>query len=182
MKIFIARIAALTFIATACTNHSSKNKESENRSTDTAVAASVTNDSLAKVTDTQHLAFRNYELILRQAIKKIDSNNITRKDIATVIPATDEEFSKWYELTYDDKGTKYFYRLDDLFYKYALKNDEVLRQYLNLAEFVDGEYAESYFDDISFLVKKRRRQFCSTYKELSSRARERLHDYQLQCK
>jgi len=165
---------------------SCKNNESNNgikidtlKKTDSSINQRHSNKEV--MLDSQHLSKRDYTRILKEAISKIKINKIDTEFIKLVIPLNEEEFGQFYGLTYNENTKDTFFKLDQLFYKYS-KNEDVFLKYLNLAEFADGEYAESYFEDIDVLIYEKKTLFCKLYKIISTEARERLIDYKDLCK
>lgn len=109
--------------------------------------------------------------------------------IESIIPINEEEFLYFYSLSYPEEypesNLELYYKLDKTMLEYAIKDiDNCLFLYSNLAEFVDGEYADFYFEAIKDVVKSNVDKFCSiTYPSLSNYSKERLIDiYEEYCK
>lgn len=118
---------------------------------------------------------------------KKDVNNIGNdfQEIENIIPRTLKEFIVFYELTYPDinKSTE-FYKINELILKYSKEDKgDLFFLLLNMAEFVDGEYAEGYFYDIEDIIVKNKVKFCVIYKYLSKESKRRIEDIYLEvCK
>jgi hypothetical protein len=101
---------------------------------------------------------RGYSKTLKSSVNKMIANQaLTDNELLAIIPSTKEEFSEYYSYTYPDKEDsvhKAFYQIDNLIIKNANQNiNGFLKKYLELAKFVDGEYAESYFGILQFYNK-----------------------------
>ena len=107
------------------------------------------------------------------------------EQIQTAIPKTEGDFSTFYSYTErDEKSNVAFYKLNNLILEHAMnKERNVFKSFLLLSEYVDGEYAEGYFEDVEALIEKNGELFCELYNELPSRKVKRLFDYyNINCK
>lgn len=109
-----------------------------------------------------------YKNTLIGSVKKMEmGDSITSALLIKCIPKTDKEYMSFYSLTYPSKvkvDKKSYYKLIDLFYKRALDgNESVYRSLLEMSKFVDGEFADSYFEDLDFIVAKDKSLFCKVY-------------------
>lgn len=121
-----------------------------------------------------------YKKNVRNFEKKLDSVTIlTTQDLESVVPVTEKEFSFYYGLTYSDKKDEtLFYKIDILIFNYAKKDKgDVLFLCLGVAEFVDGEYADSYYGTLDSVVLDNKKKFCAIYKYLSKESRRRLENF-----
>ena len=131
---------------------------------------------------------RDYRLIIDDVITRFSlGKTVSLDELMNAVPTTKEEFSIYYSYTYPDKGkskSESFYKVDNEIGKNATNNKGgFLKLYLELSSFVDGEYAESYYEDVDFIISKNKEIFCGLYKGLSSSSRKKLEDYYLQyCK
>lgn len=96
--------------------------------------------------------------------------------LETLIPQNAPEFIHFYSLSYPETGDIQLYnKLNLLFFDAALNDmGELLKLFSNLAEFVDGEYAESFFDEIDLIIERNTTDFCEIFKDLSRRSKLRL--------
>jgi hypothetical protein len=113
----------------------------------------------------------------------VSGKKITIEQILISIPRTQEEFGIFY--SYTEREEKYnvaFYKLSNITLdQVKKKNKNIFKSYLLLSQFVDGEYAESYFDDIESLIEKDKQLFCEIYSELPKEKLTRLKDYYKMC-
>jgi len=129
-----------------------------------------------------------YSKILKSSVDKMISNQVlTDDELLAIIPSSEKEFSEFYSYTYPEKDSsvhKVFYQIDNLIIKNATENKNgFLKKYLELAIFVDGEYAESYAEESEFIICKNPTSFCGLYENLSQRSKEFFEDQYLEyCK
>lgn len=113
-----------------------------------------------------------------EKVKKGDT--LSPFDISMVIPTTEGEYLMYYSYTDPEKSEDdivAFYKTYRLFKKYAKENkSNVFSLYIKLSEFVDGEYAESFFDDVPFVIEANVNEFCGLYPNLSKECQRRLKD------
>jgi hypothetical protein len=112
---------------------------------------------------------------------------LTDDELLSIIPNSQDDFLEYYSYTYPDKDTathKVFYKIDNLIIKNAAENrNGLLKKYLELAKFVDGEYAESYAEESEIIISKNPTTFCGLYDNLSQRSKEFFKDQYLEyCK
>jgi hypothetical protein len=101
--------------------------------------------------------------------KKTKNELITIPNVEDITPISQEEFSFYYGLTYSDNSKQ---SLHDGITTAILDNaieDNGMMFFLcaDMAQFVDGEYAESYHSYIETVVSKNKIKFCAIYKYLS---------------
>ena len=118
-----------------------------------------------------------YEHKLKTTIKSIIlEEKLTIEQIQRAIPKTEEEYFVFY--SYTEKDGRYneaFYELNNLIFKNAMSNEKgVFRLYLLLSEFVDGEYAESYFEDVEAVIIENMQSFCELFSQLPKKKVKRL--------
>ena len=114
----------------------------------------------------------------------IDNAKIIQEDLSIksidvlekLIPRNDQEFLCFYSLSYPKSGNiKLYNKLNTLFFDSALNDKgELLELFSNLSEFVDVEYAESFFDEIDLIVNRNPTKFCEIFKNLSKISQLRL--------
>ena len=144
-------------------------------------SACYTNSSKNKVTHSQTVK-RDYKLIIDNVIKLYSTGTIVSvNDLQNAVPITQDEFSVYYSYTFPEKGKSIietFYKVDTDIGKHAAENHgDFLKLYLELASFADGEYAESYFEDVDFVIAKNKNVFCKIYPSLSKQSKMRLEEY-----
>lgn len=120
---------------------------------------------------------KGYNEKLQITIKHlITGKELSVEQIQDAIPKTEDDFITFYSYTEkDEKNNVAFYELNNLILKYAIKGESnILKPYLLLSEFVDGDYAESYFEDVETVIKKNRDIFCKLFTELPKKKVKRL--------
>ena len=111
----------------------------------------------------------SYNSNLISAIKKVEKgDSLSTELIVMTIPKTEKEYLLFYSYTDPDKketlNKDAYYKLIDLYYKKSSQgNEEVYKYLLELSMFVDGEFAESYFEDLDFIVSTNKILFCKVY-------------------
>jgi len=117
---------------------------------------------------------------LLQDFHKIYRRNrgLTQVQISSVIPTNHYEYLDYYSYSQGSEDSMfYFFAMDSLVKVNAHSgNEEILFRYLNLASFVDGEYAEGYFEDITFVIDNQKIKFCQLYPKLENGAKEWLEE------
>ncbi len=98
------------------------------------------------------------------------------------IPKSDTNFSEFYALTYHEYDTlvniNTYYKLNDTFFKTAESGNNLAYKYLlEMSMFVDGEYAESYYDNIEALISFNKPLFCAVFAKLDPTKTEKLIEY-----
>lgn len=56
-------------------------------------------------------------------------------------------------------------------------NQSILRKYLIVSQFVDGYFAEAYFDHIEGIIEKQKELFCKTIRAIPQEKTRRLSEY-----
>jgi hypothetical protein len=118
---------------------------------------------------TQSNLVRNgYADSLRKIMKVIkEGRDLKIKSIEFCFPQTNSESALFYHLDYKKENSKSFGILENRIRELAFGGHLViLKKYLMLSEFVDGYFAEAYFDDVEGLMEKKPELFCKTIKEL----------------
>ncbi|MNE30439.1 hypothetical protein [Solitalea canadensis] len=105
---------------------------------------------------------------LTKVVDSISSHaNISVRSIEAIIPATGEEMLEYYNLTFNDSTYKYFSIIDSVIVKNAADNKYgFLPKYLMLNQFVDGEYADGYFDNLENIIIRNKKNVCRIYSNL----------------
>lgn len=120
-----------------------------------------------------------YKNNISKARDVLNSNNsLNSIVIESLIPVNFEEYKIYYGLTYSTEEDWVFFRkVDNLILENSNSdNGNCLEKYSNLAEFVDGEYAESFYDNILFVAKKNPDKFCKIFDRLSIHSKKNLMD------
>lgn len=121
----------------------------------------------------------DYKRNIKQAKKLLKhQKSLDNNIIESLIPLSLEEFSFYYDLTYStEENLNFFDKVDILIIKKAQENiGSSIERYSNLAEFVDGEYAEGFFDDILHIAQKNPEKFCSIYVSLTDVSKYKLEE------
>lgn len=128
----------------------------------------------------------NYKDSLTQAIGKIEKgDSIASNEINLLIPSTEKEYLLLYSLTNPDSGTKIdsYYKLINHFFVSSKTDESICKKMLELSKFVDGEFAESYFEEIESIAEKNTKIFCNSYEKADSKKISRLTQiYENNCK
>ena len=123
--------------------------------------------------------FSDYKKNISQ-VKTLLENNITLSDniVESIIPTSQEEYSYYYSLTYTtEEDWLFFQKIDALIISKCEANvGNCIELYSNLAEFVDGEYAEGFYSNIYFIIEKNPAKFCDVYDNLSLKSKMLLTD------
>ncbi|MEZ4828397.1 MAG: hypothetical protein R3C61_19215 [Bacteroidia bacterium] len=124
----------------------------------------------------------NYSFILAKVIKEFTVNQKSSdEDIEACIPQTEDEYLFFYSYTDPDSSTqKAFAALNKAIGKGAVELImNFFPKYLKLSAFVDGEYAESYFEDVDFAIGKNPHVFCELFSSEDSTKMIRLKEFYL---
>lgn len=99
------------------------------------------------------------------------------KEIEFSIPVSKEEALIYFSSDYSKELSKSFQDLQQKTLKYSIDgNASILRKYLYLSEFVDGYFAESYFDDVEKIAEAQRDLFCKTLSKADKNKIKRLNE------
>lgn len=127
-----------------------------------------------------------YEKNLQEVMQQlISGKELNVEQIQNAIPKTEGDFIVFYSYTKkDEKSNTAFYTLNNLILKYAMNGESsIFKSFLLLSEFVDGEYAESYFEDVEAVIEKNKETFCKLFPQLPKKKVKRLLDlYDRYCK
>jgi hypothetical protein len=111
--------------------------------------------------------------------KQIHKHAISDEELLEIIPVQQNDFL--YYLSFEDENNEQkrdaWLDIDDSIYNRAENNSTVFLKLLQMSEFVDGYYAENYFENIEFLISKKQKDvFCKNYHSFSNNYRWRLED------
>lgn len=126
----------------------------------------------------------NYKNKLDLILNRVENNDkIENEDILSVMPDTRGKALIFYSFDYDKSRNKSFQKLNNIIYNTALQgNNRVLSKYLVMSQFVDGYFAEAYFDQIKKLAIDQHDMFCIEYKKLNTEEVSRLENiYKSRC-
>lgn len=99
-------------------------------------------------------------------------------DVAFLMPRDDQEFGAFYALSHPGIISSGFYvALDSSFLQLACNKENLLLAYLNMSTLVDGEYAESYYENVSFMFDKIGERICQLEPYLKEEAKMMLQEY-----
>ncbi len=110
--------------------------------------------------------------------KEVLNNKNTLDNIAveSIIPVNIEEFRFFYGLTYSTEEDWIFFEKINVLILQKAQSDSgnCIEKYSNLAEFVDGEYAEGFYDDILSIAERNPNKFCNIFENLSTDSKKNL--------
>lgn len=117
------------------------------------------------------------------SILKINNKTIENHHIESIIPLNDGEYNYFYSQSFPENNSSLFDFVNSEIFKKSLDDEgNFFYFFSNMAEFVDGEYAESFFDEITTIVLKNEEKFCMFYERLSEESKMYLKDlYQNFC-
>ena len=123
-----------------------------------------------------------YDSLLFVVVEKTIINDTISPDLLVkIIPKTESEYLSYYSLSFPDKQKNVndaFIKLDDMIFKFACNgNINFFKSYIKMSEFVDGEYAETYFENIEIVISKRKEEFKEIYHSLNAECKKRLRPY-----
>jgi len=120
-----------------------------------------------------------YKEALEKVIQSINNENaVNKSDMLRVMPTNQEEANVFYRLDYDTSTSNAFQRLDKMIVENVRSGDaDFMIKYLRMSPYVDGYFAEAYFDNIDHLSSNDQMLFCSSYKILSDEEKRRLMDF-----
>lgn len=110
-------------------------------------------------------------------VNDIDYNDIIEspKLVEALIPNSIEEYFEFYSLSYSEKTLSLYRKIDMAIIELATRNKgNCTYLYFNMAEYVDGEYAQKFFDNIDSLIEKNKTTFCKFFSNLRKGSQERL--------
>jgi hypothetical protein len=116
-----------------------------------------------------------YSKKLNDVILKVQqAAKIHESDILGIMPNTSNEATIFYKQDYDKRTSKAFQTLNKLIAEKASSNGEILSGYLKLSQFVDGYFAEAYFDRIEAIARNANKLFCEEYDKLDPKSVSRI--------
>ena len=120
-----------------------------------------------------------YEDSLRRVMKILNEGMIPKvKLIEYCIPETADESALFYSLDQQKENSNSFHILGRKMRELISGgNEPIFKKYLALSQFVDGYFAEAYFDDIGNIIVKQKELFCKTIKALPQEKTRRLSEY-----
>lgn len=170
------------FLFANCNDPQRSNIEGQNTDK-TALLPDITKniDTMSKGLDEQDLKGRDYSKLIRETQTRYKSAALDTLLVIDLLPQNEDEYIILYETSNSDEGAEFFDYLYGLFQSYS-ENEAVFKGFLNMSEFVDGEFAESYFEDIERIILKYKTSYCKLKKSLSKEASQRLSDIKVPCK
>lgn len=134
------------------------------------------------------MAKDKYLINLEFVINELSKNKLVKLAmIERTIPTSKKEYNVYYASTFPERNDDFvlaFYQLDSLIFLNAKYNKmNFAKKVIRMADFVDGEYAESYYFNLDDIVKLNTHCFCSEYRKLSSDSKDRLKEMYIEhCK
>ena len=119
----------------------------------------------------------DYAKKLEKVVNTLEKGRKTRLSaIEYTIPRSNAEFHIFYSYTSKTQPMqKAFYELNRLFEKNAQSRQlDFFIHYLNFAAYVDGEFAESYFDSVVSIIEKNQAYYARIQGKLNQKARNRV--------
>lgn len=114
-----------------------------------------------------------YHLMLLDVLKNVHGADDSL--VLHVIPTSAEESLIYFSSDYSKDSSMAFQTLQSRIVTLCVEgNGDILKKYLYLSEFVDGYFAEDYFDNIEKIMKHQQALTCSTLSSSSSGKIKRL--------
>ncbi|MEM9328113.1 MAG: hypothetical protein AAGA85_20770 [Bacteroidota bacterium] len=122
---------------------------------------------------------KSYEDHLNESLTLLEQgSDLTPVAIFNSMPTTTQEAETFYALDYGDRS-KTFRKLNRLIQEKALEGHvEILGRFITMSQFVDGYFAEAYFDDIEAWAMKNSEDFCRLISSLPPEQVRRLPSLQ----
>src|SRR5258706_10473741 len=119
-----------------------------------------------------------YKDSLQKAINTFKEGKTPKiKLIEFCIPETSDEFLLFFGLDYQKENSPAFNSLNaKILEEAASGNESVLRKYLAMSQFVDGYFAEAYFDHVEGIAQKQKVLFCKTINSLPKEKTKELSE------
>ncbi len=132
-------------------------------------------DTIPLIIEEKQIVVRNYAELIKNAEKRYKSLPLDTGSVADLLPLNEDEYILLYETSTIEAGAGFFDHLYNCFQSFS-SNESVFKGFLNLAEFEDGEFAESYFEDIYSIILKYEVAYCKLRNSLSNEAKRRIGD------
>lgn len=131
---------------------------------------------------------RDYDGLIKEALKEWKKENkISDNLVIEIIPETQDEYDKYYELT-NPNNEEEFHRMynfleNQIYYRGIVKlnNKNIIEKVILLAPYVDGEYAESYFNYLDYIAEKNNKIFCELFKDIAEKENRFESYYEEKC-
>lgn len=105
------------------------------------------------------------------------------KQIAFCIPENAKESNIFFQLDYEKQSENEFSKLLDDIERLCMEGEKsVIRKFIVLSNFVDGYFAEDYFDSADKIYKERPDVFCMVFSETNESKTTRLRLHGVTCK
>lgn len=168
-------LITLIFIIIGCGQHEKvRLKQSK-----AGIEASVEDKFIESIPDSNELERRIYHSKLQEAHVRFKLLGLLdTADVEYLMPRSDQEFGAFYSLSYPDViGSRFYFALDSSFLELAYNKENVLLVYLNMSTLVDGEYAESYYENVTFMFDNIAERICPLESSLKKDAKMKLEEY-----
>lgn len=101
--------------------------------------------------------------------------------LLAIFPASEKEYLEFYKLTENKNSNEIFLDRYERIKRTAFKDScGALKNFLFISQFVDGEFAESYYEDATFIIDNNLKKFCDLYNKFGTkelmRFTEEYHD------
>lgn len=125
----------------------------------------------------------NYQDSLMFILHSIENGNqITDQFLIYSIPKNLEQSKYFFSLDYNKNTSSSFQQLYSELPRRCMEgNPDLIRKYLKMSTYVDGYFAESYFDSIEPLMAKKGNIICKIAKQIPKVEIERLRDILSSC-
>jgi|GEM_PF-5461620 len=120
---------------------------------------------------------------LNQVVKTLKENKTPGIELTEYsIPESAEEALLFFQLDHKKESTVEFRKLLEHINNVCLKGRETtIRKFILLSQFVDGYFAEDYFDSAEKICKNNPVVFCKIFHSIDVDKKQRLVDYNITC-
>lgn len=121
---------------------------------------------------------------LNQVVKILKEDNVPGVELIDYcIPETQYESLLFFQLDYKQESSSEFRKLLQQVDKLCLKGREpTIKKFIVLSQFVDGYFAEDYFDSAEKICKAKRKVFCKVFNTVDTEKKQKLISYGINCK
>lgn len=111
-------------------------------------------------------------------LRIIDCDFVDTAIIDKVLPTSENEFLIYFSSDYskNQEIVSAWQKIDNVFHYMAEVDSSICILYLNISEFVDGYYAEKYFDDLFNIIEHNNKLFCNYYNKLTNGRKKHIFE------